>query len=196
MKENLFANSLGVRMNLTVKKLRLQRNIVLIITVMVMINNVLIAVKLYNQEIITRLVPTITAEQIISEKYVNDEALKARAKELIWLIFSMKKENVDEVSADVLRQVDNAYIDDFKQQIAELSADIQDKNYRYVFRTIGYEFDNQNFTVKVQGHLETFMAGKQLSEIYKEYFISFINRGGVLTVKSFEEMKEASNEHN
>ena len=115
---------------------------------------------------------------------------------MIWLIFSMKKENVDEVSADVLRQVDNAYIDDFKQQIAELSADIQDKNYRYVFRTIGYEFDNQNFTVKVQGHLETFMAGKQLSEIYKEYFISFINRGGVLTVKSFEEMKEASNEHN
>ena len=62
--------------------------------------------------------------------------------------------------------------------------------------TVGYEFDNQNFTVKVQGQLETFMAGKQLSESYKEYLISFINRGGVLMLKSFEEIKEKENESN
>ena len=194
MKENLFANSFGVRMNLTVKKLRLQRNLLLLITGAMIISNSVLVVKLYNQETITRLVPTITAEQIISEKFVNDEALRERAKELIWLVFSMKKENVDEIYAEILRQVDNAYIDDFKQQIQELSTDIEDKNYRYVFSTIGYEFDNQNFTVKAQGNLETFMAGKQLSEIYKEYLISFINRGGVLTIKSFEELRGTENE--
>jgi type IV conjugative transfer system protein TraE len=171
-------------------KIRLQRNLLGAVLVLMIAGNLILAIKLYNQETITRLVPTITSEQIISEKFVNDEALKARAKELIWLIFSMKKENVDAISAEILKLVDNAYIDDFKQQIEELSTDIEDKNYRYVFNTIGYEFDNHNFTVKVHGQLETYMAGKQLSEVYKEYLISFINRGGVLMLKSFEEIKE------
>lgn len=196
MRENLFASSFQGRVNLMTKKLRLQRNLLLLITGTMIISNSVLIVKLYNQETITRLVPTITSEQIISEKFVNDEALKARAKELIWLLFSMKKENVDEISAQVLKLVDNACIDDFKQQIQELSTDIEDKNYRYVFTTIGYEFDNHNFTVKVQGQLETYMAGKQLSESYKEYLISFINRGGVLMLKSFEEIKEQKNESN
>lgn len=196
MRENLFANSFGERMSLTVKKLRLQRNLLLLIAGIMITGNSVLAVKLYNQETITRLLPTITAEQIISEKFVNDEALRARVKELIWLLFSMKRENVDEVSAQILRLVDNAYVDDFKQQIEKLSTDIEDKNYRYIFTTNGYEFDNHNFTVKVQGQLETYMAGKQLSEIYKEYLVTFINRGGVLTVKSFEEIKEKENESN
>ena len=196
MRENLFARSVRSRMDLMIKKIRLQRNLLGGVLVLMIAGNLILALKLYTQETITRLLPTITSEQIISEKFANDEALKARAKELIWLLFSMKKENVDEISAQILKLVDNACIDDFKQQIEELSADIEDKNYRYVFTTVGYEFDNQNFTVKVQGQLETFMAGKQLSESYKEYLISFINRGGVLMLKSFEEIKEKENESN
>ena len=190
MRENLFADSVASRTNLATRKLRLQRNILVLFTGVMIASNAVLAIKLHNQQTIIRLVPTITDEQIISERYVNDEALKARAKELIWLLFSMKKENVDELSAQILKLVDNVHIDDFKQQIEELSADIKDKNYRYVFTTVGYEFNNQNFTVKVQGQLETYMAGKQLSENYKEYLVSFINRGGVLMLKSFEELKE------
>jgi type IV conjugative transfer system protein TraE len=192
MKENLFANSFAARMNVTAKKLRLQRNMLLLVTGVMIVSNSVLTIKLYNQETITRLVPTITNEQIISENFVNDEALRARAKELVWLLFSMKKENVDLISTEILKQVDNAFVDDFKQQIEELSTDIGDKNYRYVFNIVGYEFDNHNFTVKVQGHLETYMAGKQLLDAYKEYLISYINRGGVLMVKSFEEIKGES----
>lgn len=137
MRENLFANSVSNRMDLMTKKIRLQRNLIGGLLALMIASNAVLSIKLYHQETITRLVPTITSEQIISEKYVNDEALKARAKELTWLLFSMKKENVDEISAQVLKLVDNACLDDFKQQIAELSLDIKDKNYRYVFTTIG-----------------------------------------------------------
>ena len=196
MRENLFADSVAARTNFAARKIRLQRSLLGGILVLMITSNTVLVLKLYNLETITRLVPTITSEQIISEKFVSDEALKARAKELVWLLFSMKKENVDEVSSQILKMVDNACVDDFKQQIEELSTDIKDKNYRYVFSAIGYEFDNNNFTVKVQGSLETYMAGKQLLEIYKEYLVSFINRGGVLMLKSFEELKEKKDESN
>ena len=181
-------------MQLAVKKFRLQRNILLILAGALTISNVALSLKVHSEQVITRLVPTITSEQIISAEYTNDEALKVRARELIWLLFSMKKENVDELSAQILKLVDNACIDDFRDQINSLSLDIKNKNYRYVFNTVGYVFDNHSFTVKVQGFLEAYMAGKQLSEDYKEYKIAFINRGGVLMLKSFEEVFESENQ--
>lgn len=179
-------------MQLTLRKLRLQRNMLGIIILYLIISNTILALKLHSIKTITRLVPTLAAEQITSEDYVNDEALRVRAKEVMWLLFSMKKENVDINSAVLLRLVDNACIDSFKKQIENLASDISNKNYRYVFNEQGYEFDNHKFTVKVKGYLETYMAGKQLSESYKEYLITFLNRGGVLTVKSFEEVKDES----
>ncbi len=179
-------------MQLEYRKLRLQRNILSIIILCLIVSNTVLALKLHSIKTITRLVPTINAEQIISEDFVNDEALRVRAREVIWLLFSMKKENVDINSAALLRLVDNACIDNFKKQIENLASDISNKNYRYVFTEQGYEFDNHKFTVKVKGYLETYMAGKQLSEIYKKYLITFLNRGGVLTVKSFEEVNDES----
>lgn len=179
-------------MQLVHRKLRLQRNILGLVILCLIISNTILALKFHSIKTITRLVPTLTAEQIISEDYVNDEALRVRAREVMWLLFSMKKENADINSAALLRLVDNAFIDNFKKQISTLSEDISIKNYRYVFTEQGYEFDNHKFTVNVKGYLETYMAGKQLSEYYKEYLITFLNRGGVLTVKSFEEVKDES----
>jgi hypothetical protein len=45
------------------------------------------------------------------------------------------------------------------------------------------------FTVKIKGYIETYLAGQQLESKYKEYLMSFFNRAGVLTLKSFEEVK-------
>lgn len=191
MRENLYANNGTIRDLYGINRLRLQRNILLLLVTGLIASNTLLAIKLYRQETITRLVPSLISEQVISQNFANDEALKVRAAELLGLIFSMKKENVDTISTTILSQVDNQYIDDFKQQMTDLSEDIRTKNYRYIFNdSQGYEFDNRNFTVKAKGFLETYMAGKQLSETYKEYLISFINRGGVLTLKSFEEVKD------
>lgn len=183
-------------MQLNYRKLRLQRNILGIVILCLIISNTILTLKLHSIQTITRLVPTLSAEQIISEDYANDEALRVRAREVMWLLFSMKKENVDINSAALLRLVDNACIDSFKKQIESLASDISTKNYRYVFTEQGYEFDNHKFTVRIKGNLETYMAGKQLLEISREYLITFLNRGGVLTVKSFEEVNDENNENN
>ena len=182
-------------MQLALRKLRLQRNILGLVILCLIISNTILALKLHSIKTVTRLVPTLTAEQIISEDFVNDEALRVRAKEVIWLLFSMKKENVDINSAALLRLVDNSCIDSFKKQIESLASDISNKNYRYIFTEQGYEFDNHKFTVKVKGYLETYMAGKQLSEVNKDYLITFLNRGGVLTIKSFEELNDENNKN-
>lgn len=179
-------------MQIIISKLRLQRNILIFISGLMILSNCLLVIKINNLKIITRLIPTITHEQLISENFVNDEALRVRAKEIIWLLFSMKKENVDVISSSIIKQVDNSFVDDFKKQIDELALDIKNKNYRYVFEdSQGYEFDNHKFMVKVKGNLATYMAGKQISEKPCEYLISFINKGGMLTLKSFEEEKNA-----
>ena len=181
-------------MQIMIKKLRLQRNILLGFMVINIATNSVLALKLYNVDTLTRLVPTIEQTQEISSSYVNDAALKARTEQIIYLLFSMKKENVDAVTSALLKQVDNAAYDTFKKKIDLLAEDIKAKNYRYIFTDIqAFEFDNLNFTVKVKGYLETYLAGKQLNNGIKIYQISFFNRGGVLTLKGFEEVSNEAN---
>jgi hypothetical protein len=140
----MLASKAGI-MQVINRKLRLQRNILLGTLNLMMLSNVLLAVKLYSQEVITRLIPTIEQEQIIGSSYVNDAALKARAEQILYLLFSMKKENVEFVSSSLLKAVDNASYEEFKKQIDTLADDIKARNYRYIFSDIqGYEFDNYN----------------------------------------------------
>lgn len=176
-------------MSIINKKLRLQKNILLGALTITLITNLLLAFKLFNYEVVTRNIPCVEQELIISTNYVNDEALKLRADQLISLLFSMKKENVDRVSASLMRQVDSEYHNEFKIKIENLAKDIQARDYRYLFTDIqGYEYDNFNFTVKVKGYLETYLAGKQIESHYKEYLLSFTNKSGIINLKSFEEV--------
>jgi conjugal transfer pilus assembly protein TraE len=173
-------------MQVDFKKLRLQRNLLIGALGIMVVSNSLLAVKLYNQDIVTRLLPTIESEQIISSSFASDSALKSRAEQILYLLFSMKPENVEQVSAALLKQVDNSTYDEFKKQINVLAEDIRTKNYRYVFDITAYEFDNHNYTVKVKGSLETYLSGKLLETKAREYLISFFNRGGVLTLNNLE----------
>ncbi|AIL66160.1 type IV conjugative transfer system protein TraE (plasmid) [Rickettsiales bacterium Ac37b] len=174
------------------RKLRLQRNVLVCILGVMIISNSLLSLRIYSQDTVTRLVPTIDLEQIIGSKFVNDAALKARGDEIIGLIFSMRKDNAELIANQVLKQVDSSGYDDFKHNIEELVEDIRTRNYRYIFASSqGYEFDNHEPSVKVKGYLEGYIGGKCVSNSYKEYLISFYNRGGVLTLKSFSEVKDA-----
>ena len=175
-------------MQIGIRKLRLQRNVLLVVVGMLLISQLVLAVVLYRQDVVTRLVPTLTEEQLIGTRTVNDAALKARAQQVIYLLFSMHKENVEAVTSALLKQVDHSSYDAFKEQIEALAADIQQRNYRYVFAdTQGYVCDTEQLTVTIQGYLETYLAGKQLESQFKQYRVSFVNRGGVLTLQHFEE---------
>ncbi len=171
--------------------LRLQRNILLVSSAVMILANSLLALKLYNQEIITRNLPITEAELVISKNYINDAALKIRADQIISLLFSMKKENVAVVTDHLLRQVDNEFYEDFKSKIKKLADDIANRDYRYVFGDIqGYEYDNYNWTVKVSGHLDTYLSDKRIANQPKEYLLSFTNKSGIINLKSFEEVKD------
>jgi len=173
--------------------LRLQRNILLASSAVMILANSLLALKLYNQEIITRNLPITEAELVISKNYINDAALKIRADQIISLLFSMKKENVAVITDSLLRQVDNEFYDEFKQRVTSLASDIAIRNYRYVFGDIqGYEYDNYNWTVKVTGHLDTYLSDKRIANQPKEYLLSFTNKSGIINLKSFEEVKDES----
>jgi hypothetical protein len=177
-------------MSIINKKLRLQKNLLILAFTISLLTNLLLALKLYNQEIITRNLPFTDQELIISGDYMNDEALKLKADQILILIFSMKKENITKVITSLMRQVDSHYHDEFKTKIEMLAIDIATRDYRYIFTDIqGYEFDNFNFTVKVKGYLETYLGGRKIDSQYKEYLLSFTNKSGLIALKSFDEVK-------
>jgi hypothetical protein len=181
-------------MSIINKKLRLQKNLLIFALTITLLSNLLLAFKLYNQEIITRNLPITDQELIISSGYINDEALKLKADQMLSLIFSMKKENVTKISTSLMRQVDSQHHDEFKAKIEILAKDIATRDYRYIFTDIqGYEFDNFDFTAKVKGYLETYLGGKRIDSQYKEYLLSFTNKSGLIFLKTFDEVKNDKN---
>lgn len=172
------------------KNIELQRNILLGSSTLLLVANVLLSIKIYSTEIITRNLPITEQELIISDTYINNEALKVRADQILSLLFSMKKENVSLVTNSLLKSVDNEFYPDFKQKITILSEDIVKRDYRYVFSDIqAYEYDNYKWTVKVTGFLDTYLSDKRISSSEKQYLLSFTNKSGIINLKSFEEIE-------
>jgi hypothetical protein len=177
-------------MSIINKKLRLQKNILLAGMSVMIFANSLLALKLYNQEIITRNLPITDQELVISKYYISDAALKIRAEQILILLFSIKKQNVVEVTNALLKQVDNEYYEKFKEQINKLAEDIASRDYRYVFGDIqAYEYDNYNWTIKISGYLDTYLSDKRIDSKQKQYLLSFTNTSGIINLKSFEEIK-------
>lgn len=172
------------------KNIELQRNILLASSSLLLIANVLLSLKIYSTEIVTRNIPIVEQEFVISDSYINDAALKIKADQILSLLFSMKKENVSLITNNLLRQVDNEFYLEFKGKIELLAEDIQKRDYRYVFGDIkSYECDNYKWTVKVTGFLDTYLSDKRIASNQKQYLLSFSNKSGIINLKSFEEIK-------
>lgn len=174
------------------KNIELQRNILLGTSTFLLAANVLLSIKIYSTEVITRNIPIVDQELIVSDNYINDEALKYKANQIIVLLFSMKKENAVLIKETLLRQVDNEFYPEFKNKIEELAEDIQKRDYRYVFNDIqSYEYDNYKWTVKVTGYLDTYLSDKRIASTPKQFLLSFTNKSGIINLKSFEEIQNA-----
>lgn len=173
------------------KNIELQRNILLGVSSLLLVANVLLSLKIYSTEIITRNLPITEQEVVIGESYINDAALKSRADQILSLLFSMKKENANLIKETLLRQVDNEFYLDFKNKIENLAEDIQKRDYRYVFSDISYyEYDNYKWTVKVIGNLDTYLSDKRIAATEKQYLLKFTNKSGIINLKSLEEIKD------
>lgn len=173
------------------RHLRLQRNLLLGLSTLLLLSNVLLVVLLGRQDTVTRLVPMIDAEWQVGTYFVNDAALKGHADVILQLLFSIKKENVDHISHTLLKRVDNAAYDAFKKQIAHFAEDVVMRDYRYSFEATDYRFDNRHFAAHVSGVLDVYFSGKLIQTAKKTFLLQFKNRGGVLMLEEFKEVSDA-----
>lgn len=181
-------------MALLTRKLRLEKNIFLGFAVLMLMSNLMLAYKLQKIEIVTRNIPITEEELTISDSFINNAALKLRTDQILSLLFSLKKENISRVSNHLLQQIDNDFHIEMKKQIAKLAEDIHKRDYRYVFSDIvAYEYDNYNFTVRVKGYLETYLADKQINNQLKEFLLTFSNKSGIINLRAFEEIVNPTN---
>ena len=175
------------KLQIVKRNIRLQISFYIFISMILLFSNLLLSLKLFKSDVVTRLVPTIKSEQIISENFVSNEALEIRAKEFINILFSCNKYNFSIQKNKIISLVDNSSIKEFEDLIYKLSDDINSKNYRYIFTEKEYSHNNNKFKTYIVGNLETIMGGKIISLVSKKYEISFSNKGGVLLINSFKE---------
>ena len=183
----------------TVKKvLRLERNLILGLVVITLASNLLLTFRLYNHEQMIVLVPTIDRQLKVGSNFVSKDYLKLRAEQVVYLLFSMRDENLEHVNHELLKQVGNGSIKEFKEQLTKLSEDIRSRGYYYLLTDIqDWEVNEIDLTVKVIGYLETYLGGRQVGRELKAYKLTFLNKGGLVNLNTFEEIKlEDQNENN
>lgn len=173
------------------RKLRFQRNILIGVVALLCSSNIVLALTISAQERMVVLVPTIEHELNVGSHGVSDEYLKLRAEQVLYLLFSMRAENIDYVTRQLLKQVSPLNEQDFKSQIEALGEDIKSRGYRYWFTDIqGFEIDNVDLKVKVSGYLETYLADRQIDKEFKQYRLSFKNQAGLVQLETFSEVKD------
>jgi hypothetical protein len=134
--------------------LRLKRNLTLALVVIITASNLLLAIKLYTMQQIIILGPTIDRQLKVGSNFVSKDYLKLRAEQIVYLLFSMKNENLSEVTQELLKQVENSSHKEFKSQLEKLGNDIKAGGYYYSFADIkGWEVNESDLTVQVSGYL-------------------------------------------
>jgi conjugal transfer pilus assembly protein TraE len=176
------------------RRVRFQRNVLIGVAVLLCSSNIVLALAISTQEKMVVLVPTLEHELNVGSHFVSDEYLKLRAEQVLYLLFSMRAENTDYVTQQLLRQVSPLNEQDFKSQIEALGEDIKSRGYRYWFTNIqSFEIDNTDLKVKVSGYLETYLADRQIDKKFKQYQLSFKNRAGLVQLETFSEVHNEKN---
>lgn len=169
-------------------RFRLQRNLLIAVCGILLISNMFLAVMLWRKQEFTVLLPTIDSKLVVGSKYVSDEYLKLRADQVIDLLFNIRKETMQYYIQEVLKQCGSKEKQEFEKQLEQLTKDIKQKGYYYVFAEDAYEIDNQNLCVTISGYLETYLDQAQINRVYKSYKLGFVNNSGLVMLTSFEEV--------
>ncbi len=170
------------------KILRLQRNVLLILSSVLLGANVLLSLKLIRSEVRTILVPTIDKELVIGTKLVSPDYLQVRAEQIVTLLFNLRQETEAYVTSQLLRQCDSSHVKEFKEQLEVLTKDVKQKGYYYTFYATKYDIDTQNLRVTFRGDLDTYVNDKKIQTNPKTYALGFVNHNGILNLISFEEV--------
>lgn len=176
--------------NMINNRLRLQRNILILSSGVLLASNIILAVTLQTQEKLVVLTPTIDKEITIGTNYVSEDYLQLRAEQIATLLFNIRQENYLYNQTQLLAQIAPEASQEFKDQLEQFVADVKQKKYYYVFHKHGFEIDNKELTVTIAGELETYLTGKLISSMYKKFRFTFTNSGSIVMLTSFEEVTD------
>jgi conjugal transfer pilus assembly protein TraE len=173
-----------------IRIIRLQRNLLLMFSILLLLSNILMVFVIKDKEKLVVLTPTLDKELTIGTSFVSEDYLLLRAEQITSLLFNIRQENCDYNSAQLLRQVSSNEKYEFQTQLDEFIKDVKQKKYYYVFNKQAYEIDNQKLTVKFTGYLDTFLNDKKITSNFKIFKIAFSNQKGIVTLTSFEEVQD------
>ncbi len=172
---------------------RYKSNLITLGFLLMLISNFVLILILYQKDTTTVLVPSIENEFVISSKFASKDYLKLRALEVHQLLFGMNRENASKIRERLVLCVDNKLRSKFVKQVDTLIEDIKQKDYHYSFSDITeYAINTKDYQVKISGYLETFIDDSRVSKEHKTYLYEFINRGGLILLYSFKEVRDDS----
>lgn len=168
--------------------IRLQRNLLGILSGALLIGNICLAIAINTQDKIVVISPAIDKEIVVGTNYVSNDYLQLRANQVIDLLFNLRIENFNYNIEQLLRQVDSKLKPEFSKQLSEFAQDIKSKRYFYTFNQESLEIDNVNLNVTFSGYLDTYLNDKRISSNFKTYNLRFANDSGLVKLTSFEEV--------
>lgn len=167
-----------------------QRNILGVVTCMLLAANLYLSISLFKREKMVVLVPTIDKEMTVTTSWVAEDYLLFRAEQIIQLLFNMRAENLDYNINEILRQVSSHNKGEFNKQLNEFAKDVKSKRYFYTFSKDGFVINAKRLEVTFSGYLEVYINDKKIKTDHKKYKLTFTNNYGLVMLVSFEEVED------
>lgn len=186
-------NTLSTR----VHSLLRQRNIIATLCVLMIISNLILAVKLLSKQQITVLIPSeVTDTYRLNGGNVSESYLIDRSSEVVKTIFNVTPQTVDFMQETVLKMVYPASLSTVKKQLLELSDVVRNTRVTTVFFPSSIKADAKGLSAEVEGDLHSYL-GKVSTVDHKIYQLKFINTGVKIALLEFYEVeKQTNNEAN
>ncbi|MFC1659303.1 TraE/TraK family type IV conjugative transfer system protein [Pseudomonadota bacterium] len=195
---------------------KLQRNHLAGITIVLFLLNILLTIKVFNQDNLVVLVPNSMGtvyntnnNQESNNKYntfsisttkVSNEYLEAITRDVITTLLNITPNNIQYAANSILNMVHPSSYGEIKSYLYQVMEDIQKRKITTVFFPITIQTSNKdtgNLKSIVEGDLVTYLGKEEVSRSRNKYQIGF-NYNGKLTVTEFSEInnKEVVNVQN
>lgn len=175
----------------------IQRNIALIVLLLVIIIAVFQSIALSRKETTTILVPFGFSDKItISSKTPHNDYLEAISRDIIYTMLNLTPNNLDYAEKSVLSNAHGSAYGKLKNQMEELKRNVASRKFSTAFYPIAIYPDSSTLTVIIDGTLHTFFGQKEVSKDKKRYEIKYNYTAGRLSIVGFSEIIEETQDNN
>lgn len=159
------------------------------ICLILLISNLLLSFYLFRVDSKTILLPSqATKEFYVTEKSVSEEYLELHARDIANTILNLNLNNYQYSADSILKITHPAYYPKIKQELAELSIDIKERNVSLHFMINSMNIKPSKLIADVSGVLKTKVGTETVKETQKTYRIVFDYSYSFLSLIEFYEV--------